>query len=170
MKQRRSERGAAMVEFTLAGIASTILLISTFSLSLGMWNYHTLAYAVHDGTMFAATKGVGCTQSGNSCSTTVGAIAQRFAAVGIGVPSAQVVVTLTTASGANTVCSPLTSCNSNVTVWPPASNSDNQAGKRITISAKYKYQSALLFFWPGQSSQNYGAVWLPASSTQTILF
>jgi hypothetical protein len=170
MTQRKSSRGSAAIEFTLAGLASTILLISTFQLAIGMWNYHTLAYAVHDGTRYVAVKGKGCTQPGNNCSATVGNIAQRFAAVGIGVPSSQVLLTLTTDSGTSTPCSPLSSCFSDVTVWPPAANSDNQVGKRITISAKYRYQSALLFFWPGQASQNFGAVWLPASSTQTIVF
>jgi hypothetical protein len=170
MTKQRNSRGSAMIEFTLAGLASTVLLISTFQLALGMWNYHTLAYAVHDGTRYAAVKGIGCTQPGNSCSVTVGTIAHRFAAVGIGVPSDQVAVTLTTDSGASTSCAPLNSCFSSVTVWPPATNTDNRVGKRITISAKYRYQSAMFFFWPGQSGQNYGAVWLPASSTQSILF
>ena len=170
MKQTRHSRGSAVIEFTLAGLASTILLISTFQLAVAMWNYHTLDYAVHDGTRYSAMKGAGCTQPGNSCSVTVGAIAHRFAAVGIGVPADKVVVTLTTDSGTSTVCSPLNSCFSNATVWPPAANTDNHVGKRITIAAKYRYQSALLFFWPGQTSQNYGAVWLPASSTQSIVF
>jgi Flp pilus assembly protein TadG len=170
MKRRTSERGSAMVEFALAGVASVVLLISTFQLAIGMWNYHTLAYAVHEITRYIAVRGTGCTQPGNTCSVTVGTIAQRIAAVGIGLPSNKVNVTLTTQSGAITPCAPLNTCFSNVTVWPPATNSDNQVGTRITVSAKYQFQGALLFFWPGQAAQSYGAVWLPASSTQQIVF
>jgi len=159
-----------MVEFALSGVAAIILLISTFQLALGMWNYHTLAYAVHQGTRYAAVKGVGCTLPGNSCAVTLGVIAQRLAVVGIGVPSNKVNVTFTTDSGVSTVCSPLNTCFSNATVWPPATSLDNAVGKRITISAKFQLRAVLLFFWPGQSSQSYGAVWLPASSTQQIIF
>jgi hypothetical protein len=43
-------------------------------------------------------------------------------------------------------------------------------GKKITITAKYKYNSPMLFFWPGEGTQRFGKVWLPAQSTQTILF
>ena len=159
-----------MIEFTLAGLPAIILLISTFQLATGMWNYHTLAYAVHQATRYTAVKGTGCTLPGNSCSVTVGNITQKIAAIGIGVPSSQVLVTLTTDSGVSTSCSPLNTCFANATVWPPATNSDNEVGKRITISAKFQFKAALLFFWPGQTSQSFGAVWLPASSTQPILF
>jgi hypothetical protein len=170
MKNRNNTRGSSMIEFTLAGLPAIILLISTFQLATGMWNYHTLAYAVHQSTRYVAVKGAGCRLPGNSCAVTVGIIAQRIAAVGIGVPSDQVEVTLTTDSGLSTPCTPLNSCFADTTIWPPADNSDNQVGKRITISAKFKFQAALLFFWPGQTSQSYGAVWLPASSTQEIVF
>jgi Flp pilus assembly protein TadG len=170
MKKKNNCRGSSMIEFTLAGLPAIILLISTFQLAVGMWNYHTLAYAVHQGTRYVAVKGAGCRLPGNSCAVTVGTIAQRIAATGIGVPSNQVLVTFTTDSGVSTPCAPLNSCFANTTIWPPATNSDNQVGRRITISAKFQFKAVLLFFWPGQSSQSYGAVWLPASSTHAIVF
>src|SRR3954468_3193094 len=98
-RNRNHIRGSAMLEFTLAGVPSIMLLISIFQLSLAMWNYHTLAYAVHDGTRYAAVKGYGCTQPGNSCSITLGTLAQRMAAIGIGLPGNRVSVTFTTDSG-----------------------------------------------------------------------
>ena len=170
VRRFRNSRGSAMIEFSLAGVAAMMLLISTFQLALGMWNYHTLARAVHQGTRFAAVKGIGCTLPGNSCSITVGTLAQKVADVGLGVPSGEVNVTFTTHSGASTTCSPLNSCFSNSTVWPPASNGDNAVGKQISISARFRMRAILLFFWPGQSSQSFGSVWLPASSTQLIIF
>lgn len=165
-----SKRGSAMVEFALAGVAAVLLLISTFQLGMAMWNYHTLAMAVHDTTRWMAVKGVGCTQPGNSCSVTVGNIAQHLTSLGIGLPASAVIVTLRTNSGAETTCNPLSSCSANSTVWPPASNNDNALGSYITLSAKYNFQSAMLFWWPGQTGQNYGSFWLPASSQQKIVF
>jgi hypothetical protein len=58
----------------------------------------------------------------------------------------------------------------NAAVWPPASNQDNRTGKLITISASYQFSSALLFFWPGVGTQQFGAIGLPASSTQSVIF
>ena len=37
-----------MVEFVFAGIAAATLMICTVQVSISMWNYHTLAYAVHE--------------------------------------------------------------------------------------------------------------------------
>jgi Flp pilus assembly protein TadG len=42
--------GTSLVEFTLVGIPMIFLLISTFEVARGMWEYHTLAYAVKEGT------------------------------------------------------------------------------------------------------------------------
>jgi hypothetical protein len=170
MRRKKQQRGSAMVEFATAGIASTIMLISTFQLAMIMWNYHTMAFVVHEATRFVAVRGVGCTKPGNTCSVNVGTIAHRIDYLGIGIPSGRVNVTLTTDSGAQTLCAPLSSCFSNTTVWPPSSNNDNKTGSLVTISANYQFQSALLFFWPGVGTQNFGAIGLPASSTQSVVF
>jgi Flp pilus assembly protein TadG len=170
MRKRQKQRGSILVEFTMAGIATICLLISTVSLGIAMWNYHTLAYAVHEGTRYVSVKGHNCTLPGNSCSVTVATIMQKIASVGVGLPPGQVNVTLTTNSGAATSCAPLNSCYTNTTIWPPGTNSDNRVGSNITISAKYQFQSAFLFFWPGAGTQKIGTVWLPATSTQTIQF
>jgi Flp pilus assembly protein TadG len=169
-RNSKARRGSAMVEFVLAGVAGAFILISTVALSYGMWNYHTLAYAVHEATRYAAVHGQGCTNTGNSCTITVANIATKFQNSAIGVPPGSVNVTLTTDSGVQTTCNPLNSCSSNATVWPPATNKQNRAGKNITIAAKYTYSSPLLFFWPGAGSQRFGTVVFPATSTQRILY
>src|SRR5260370_38059476 len=102
MKKRQGRRGTILVEFSMAGIAAICLLISTVSIGIGMWNYHTLAYAVHEGTRFTSVKGKNCTLPGNTCSVSVGTIAQKIASVGVGLPPDKVNLTLTTASGAVT--------------------------------------------------------------------
>ncbi len=168
--RRKKEQGVALVEFSLAGIGTIFLLICTFHLSMGMWNYHVLANAVHDASRYLSVKGVDCTKPGNSCSVTVGDIAAKVESLAVGIPSGSLNLTLTTDSGAATTCSPVSSCESSTTVWPPASNSDNAVGKKITVAASYRFQSPLLFFWPGAGKQEFGTVWFPATSTQTILF
>jgi len=159
-----------MIEFTLAGIASIFLMISTVEVSRGMWNYHTVAYAVREGARFASFHGAGCTLAGNTCSVTVGDIASQIASAGIGLDTGQLNVTLTTASGAATSCNPLSSCLADDTIWPPATNHDNAEGGSLTVSAQYNFQSALSGFWPGGGSAMFGAVSFPASSTQIIMY
>ena len=170
MTRNRKQRGSAIVEFSLAGVVSCFVLICTTQLAMGMWRYHTLALAVHDATRYVSVHGHGCTKIGYGCSITVANIASKIKAVGIGLPDDSLNITLTTDSGAETACAPLNSCYSTATVWPPSTNNDDRTGKKITISAQYQFKSALLFFWPGQGSQRFGAIWLPASSSQNILF
>src|SRR5947199_5051300 len=150
MRKIYRRRGTVLVEFTLAGIASIMLLISTFQLAMAMWNYHTLAYAIHEGDRYAAVKGRNCTLPGNSCSVSVATIAQKIASIGVGLPADKVNLTLTTDSGIVTSCTPLNSCYTNTAIWPPSNTShDNYEKKSITIAAKYQSSSVFLFFWPG---------------------
>jgi Flp pilus assembly protein TadG len=159
-----------MVEFTLVCIPAIFILISSVELARGMWNYHTLSRAVNQAARLASIRGAGCTTAGNTCSVTVGTVATTIATAAVGLPTANFNVTLTTDSGAATVCNPLNSCLSSATVWPPSSNSDNQAGKNVTVSATYRFTSAMAMFWPGHNSVQFSAVTFPASSTQKILF
>jgi Flp pilus assembly protein TadG len=168
--KKRGQRGSAMVEFALAGVGTMILFISTIQLAIGMWNYHTLAYAVHEATRYAATHGANCDKIGYTCSINVGTLASKIHSLSIGIPDHSVVVTLTTQSGAVTTCNPLNNCYTSTTKWPPSTNLDNKVGNRITISANYQYHSALLFFWPGSGTLQFGAISLPASSTSAIVF
>jgi Flp pilus assembly protein TadG len=170
MTNNRHERGSAIVEFTLAGIPMIFLIYLTIQLSIGMWNYHTLAYAVNEGSAYASVRGQGCTQNGNTCSTTVGTLATQIASAAIGIPADQVSVTLTTDSGQTIPCAPLNSCYSNTTTWPPATNSDNVPGKKITIAAQYQFPAVLSVFWPGTSPSRFGTISLPSRSTVQILF
>ena len=170
MARRKRQSGVAMVEFALAGVASIFLLICTFHLSMGMWNYHAIANAVHETTRYAAVKGINCSKPGQTCYATVGSVATKFKYYAIGIPADQVVLTLTSHSGATTPCSPLSSCLSDTTKWPPTANQDNYIGKNITVSAMYRFRSPLLFFWPGNGAVKFGEVWLPSSSTTKIIY
>jgi Flp pilus assembly protein TadG len=169
-RDKKREKGSNIVEFTLAGIPVIFLIYSTIQLGIAMWNYHTLAYAVNEGAHYAAVRGQGCTQNGNTCSTTVGTLAQQIATAAIGISPDRLNITLTTASGRSQTCYPLSSCFSNTTTWPPASNQDNQPGKNVTVAAQYLFPSGLAMLWPGAGSTQIGSVALPAKSTQLIVF
>ena len=51
MNRSRGRTGSTLIEFTLVGIPLIFVLISTFEMARGMWNYQTLAYAVRAGTV-----------------------------------------------------------------------------------------------------------------------
>jgi len=75
-----------MIEFTLVGIPMIFLLISIFEISRAMWNYHTLAFAIREGTRYAAVHGSGCSADPRAtpCQATVAQVAQRIQDAGIG--------------------------------------------------------------------------------------
>jgi Flp pilus assembly protein TadG len=160
MRSRYGRRGSSLIEFTLIAVPLIFTLIGTFSISIGLWEYDTLAYAVTAGARYAAVKGQECaTANGNTACATVGNIAQQVSNAAVGLPSGQMDLWLTTDSGAQTACTPLSTCLSNSTAWPPSANNDNTQGKMITISAQYTFNYGMG-----------GSFNLPASSTQLIQF
>jgi Flp pilus assembly protein TadG len=168
---RDRQRGSTLVEFTLVGIPLLFVFISVFEMSRGMWIYHTLAYAVKEGTRYAAVHGANCGNSPNSCTIAVRDVVGKIRDSGVGLPPGALNVTLTTQSGAQVVCSPISaSCLANASQWPPSSNGDNQVGKQITITATCPFRSALALFWPGAGKVSFGAYTFPASSTELMEF
>ena len=116
-KQRQC--GSAMIEFTLVGIPMIFLLISIFETSRAMWNYHTLAFAIREGTRYAAVHGSGCSADPrNSCQATVAQVAQRIQDAGIGLEATQLDLTFT--SSGNTIKCTLNACLTTATHWPEA--------------------------------------------------
>src|SRR5258708_35475032 len=114
---KRTERGQSMLEFTLVGVGIMFVLISIFEASRGMWNYHTLAYAMREGTRYAVVHGANCsTDPLNSCQVTVGQIAQKIRDAGIGLDSSQFNVTFT--SSGTTISCTLDTCLTDATPWP----------------------------------------------------
>ena len=169
-RKNKRERGSNIVEFTLAGIPLIFLIYSTIQLSLAMWNYHTLAYTVNEAAHYAAVRGQGCADNGNTCTATVGTLAHQIAFAAVGISPDRLSVTLTTSSSRTQTCNPVSSCFSNDTVWPPATNDDNRPGKNVTVSARYLFPSVLAVFFPGNGSVPFGTIALPATSTQQIVF
>lgn len=167
-RTRRSEKGNMLIEFTLVGIPLILMLISLIEICLAMWSYHTLAYAVREGARYASTKGQACTYGGNTCSVSVGTIAQQIASTGVGLVPAQLNVTLTSSMG-NVLCNPITSCYSTTDIWPPSSG--NTPGSAISVSGSYPVQTRLvMMFFPSTGASRFSSVSLSASSQQIIQF
>ena len=166
-----SRRGSTMVEFVLCAIPLLFVLISLFWMSLGMWEYHTLAEAVNETARYAALHGADC--AGQTCETTVEQIANTLAGRASGIPAGQMNVTLTSAAQ-NYTCNPLTSCQSNSSYWPSLAGNtavtDSTAGTDISISATYQFSSPLSMWVPKNGHVSFGTVTLGANSTQPVLY
>src|SRR5260370_39806738 len=94
--RKQRQRGSAMIEFTLVGIPMIFVLISVFEISRGMWNYHTLAYAVKEGTRYTIVHGSDwSSDTQNSCGGPVCQVAQRIQYAGIGTDPSRLQITFT---------------------------------------------------------------------------
>lgn len=170
-RRARTQRGNALVEFTLVGIPLIFALISIFEISRGMWIYHTLEYTVTEGARYAALRGINCSTAPNTCSTTVAGIAGVMQYTGVGLLPDHLSITFTSNSGGATTCL-LQACLQapyTTQVWPPANA--NRPGMDVTISATYPFSSAIAMFWPGAGA---GTVFptfnLPATAHERIQF
>ncbi|HLK47448.1 MAG TPA: TadE family protein [Bryobacteraceae bacterium] len=170
-RANQRQRGDALVEFTLVGIPLIFALISIFEISRGMWIYHSLAYAVTEGTRYAIVHGENCTIQPNSCQTTIAGIAGVIQYAGVGLLSDQLSLTFTSKAGSVGPCL-LKDCliqAAYTSTWPPANA--NLPGMDVTISAKYPFSSAIAMFWPGTGpGLVFPTVNLPATATERIQF
>lgn len=164
-RNRKEHGGTSLVEFTLVGIPMIFLLISTFEVARGMWTYHTLAYAVKEGTRYASVHGKTCTVAPNACAVTVSQVAQRVSDSAAGLLPANLTLTFTSLSG--TFSCKVTTCLTNLSQWPP--DPSNQQGSDIEIDGVYPFQSAISMFWPGAGpGVSVATVNFPASSKETM--
>src|SRR2546423_10386853 len=166
---RRGKRraGSSVLEFTLIGIPIFFILISTFEMSRGMWNYHLLPYAVKDGTRFASLHGLNCSTFPNTCSVTVAQITRHILDAGAGLPANDLTLTFTSVGSVITCVA--TSCLTDTSIWPPAAGGG--VGSNVQIDGTYRFQSALAMFWPGAGAGvRFSSVNFPASSRETIQF
>jgi hypothetical protein len=159
-----------MVEFVLTAIPILFVSISLVWMGVGVWEYHTLAEAVNETARFAALHGADC--AGQSCSTTVEQIANTLAGRAIGIPAGNMNVTLTSAAQ-NYTCNPLSSCQSNSSVWPSlAGNTAYSAGTgtNISIKATFQFTSAISMWVPAYGKMQFAGLTLGANSTQPVLY
>jgi Flp pilus assembly protein TadG len=161
-------RGNAIVEMSLIGIPIIFVLISIFEVARGMWIYHTLAYALKEGTRYAIVHGQNCSVAPNSCATTVGAIATRIRNAGVGLDPSLLQVQMKSLTD-DTGLQSLSALEGDATVFPTGAGASLQAP--ITFSAEYPFTSALAMLWPGvKVGAKFGSYTLPASSQERIQF
>ena len=168
--RRNSSRGNSLVEFTLVGIPLIFLLISIFEVSRGMWQYHTLAYAVKAGARYAIVHGQDCDIAPNDCTVSISQIAGVIRTAGIGLPANSVTVTFTDSSGTATSCA-LTDCIAIHTTghWPP--DGSNAPGRIVRITGNFPFRSVITMFWPGAGRASAsGTFVLSATARESIQF
>jgi TadE-like protein len=191
-KSGRRFCGNATIEFTLVGIPLVFVLISTIEMARGMWIYHTLAYAVKEGTRYAVARGQNNPTAQNNPPTppSYQTICSVVAQAGTGLLQEDLTLRFhsATAKDITCTCSPTGStstsgwpaCQANP--WPPGDNLsviDNQPGETISITGFYPFVSAISMFWPGAgpgmtfqslTCQGAGALCLPAASQDVMQF
>jgi len=172
MRPFKSRTGNATLEFTLVGLPLICVLFSIASMCFGMFTLHTMQEAVEQATRLVITHGSTCSSGTNTCTITVGTIADAVASAAPGIINSALNLTLIPNSGTanETTCNPVTSCHGNATVWPPSSNGDNTPGNNITLSADFSYTSPIAMFWPGSQSSHFGAITFHSTSQQRLMF
>src|SRR5215475_1630998 len=175
MRLRKGQRGSAMVEFVLVGVPLLFAWISAVEMARGMWQYHTLQYAVKAAGAYVSVHGANCAVSPNSCTIQIKDAAAVLKTAAIGIPDYQMNVQFASASGAAVSCNPLNTCYGNTTQWPPptpATDPDNLTGKSFTIRADYLFRSALSMVTPGVQNGvvTFGAPTLSGFTKETVLF
>jgi Flp pilus assembly protein TadG len=170
MSRRRQQKGSGIVEFAIAGVAGVTLITSIVQLGLAMWNYHTLAYAVHETNRYIASHGRSCTTGGNNCAITVANIVSKLKSYAVGIPATHMNLTLTSQSGTTQSCAPVSSCATNGTQWPPVAHFDNNPGNYTKISANTTLHVAILTMWFGATGKTRSTLTLPATSKIPIVF
>ena len=161
--------GSATLEMTLVGIPLIFVLISTVEMARGMWIYHTLAYALREGTRYAIVHGANCKLAQNSCTVTVGQIATvvQNAAPGL-YDAANFQIEMQSLTDDTGLIS-LTSALASATVFPSAGG--DAIAAPITFTATYPFDSAIAMFWPGAGrGMSFTNVTFPASSQEEIQF
>jgi hypothetical protein len=164
-KSISQRRGSVMLEFAMTGIPLIFTLLSLFWMSMGMWQYHTVAEAVNSTARIASVHGAGCVSL--SCATTVDTVAKQIASSAIGIPASQLNVTLHSQATGDISCNPLSNCYGNSTAFP--SSAANTTSTVITISATYQFSSAISL-WSPHGRVTFNPITLGANSSQPIVF
>ena len=171
MSDFKVRRGSATLEMTLVGIPLIFALISIFEVSRGMWIYHTLAYAIKEGTRYTIVHGANCdpkVNTANNCQVSVGEIAQVIQKAAVGLDPGTLQVRMQSLSD-DTALTSLSSLLVSTTIFPTSPG--NQQGSPITFSAQYPFQSAIGMFWPGAGGGiQFQGITFPASSQEKVMY
>lgn len=168
MIQRKKQTGSALVEFTLTGIPLLFIWISIVQMSLGMWNYHTLQYAIKQAGSYVSMHGsaTGYCKS-NNCR--VEDAANIMATYAVGMQASNITMTFTpvasdhSTKGTATTCA-LNSCETNTTAFP-------NGNPEFEIGAEYQFKNGLGMVSPGSGGViKFQNPWFPAYTHQIVLY
>jgi Flp pilus assembly protein TadG len=164
--RKSSQRGSALLEFSILGIPMMFITISAISVSIDMWQFQSLSYATEQTARYISMHGLSCAQNGNTCTISVGNAATYFEGQAIALNSGSVNVSFTDSSGA-TACNPINTCESTATQFPATGH--NSVGSDITVSATYTIRNPIAMFWApnADAAKDYT---VGAQSRQQILF
>jgi len=168
MRRRKQQAGSALVEFTMTGIPLIFIWISIVQMSLGMWNYHTLQYAIKQAGAYVAVHGSssGYCKSNNCRVEDAATVMAQYA---IGMPASAITMTFTpvasdhSTAGTATTCA-LSACETNATAFPNGS-------PEFKIQAEYQFKNALGMVGPGKSGAiKFQNPWFPAYTHQIVMY
>jgi Flp pilus assembly protein TadG len=168
---KRRRRGSTLVEFTLLGIPAIFLCVSVVSVSIDMWQFFTLSYAVEQTARYTALHGSTCSLSPNSCTITRANVATYFEGQAIALAAASTTMILNDGSGAIT-CNPVSSCPSSSSTFPSSGN-NTPGTNNVTVTASYALINPIVMLWPGAaggSGVKGSSFTVKATSTQEVLF
>lgn len=156
-----------MVEFTMVAVPMIFLTIAIIEASIGMWQFHSMAYAVQTATRFSVTHGRTCGQNGNNCIVTLGTVTTLLARQAPGLNTSKLNLTLYT-HGATTTCNPISTCLNSTAQFP--NSIDNAVNFDVKIVATYPVANPMPMFWPGSEASPGSTFTLGATSRQRIVF
>jgi hypothetical protein len=167
-RRRRKEGGSAMVEFTMTGVPLLFIWISIVQMAMGMWNYHTLQYAIKQAGAYVSMHGsaTGYCKSNNCRVEDAAAIMAQYA---VGMPPSAITMTFTPVASdhstqlAATTCA-LNSCQTNTTAFP-------NGNPEFEMKAEYQFKTAMAMVSPGASGViKFSNPWFPAYTHQIVLY
>jgi Flp pilus assembly protein TadG len=168
MTRRRQQGGSALVEFTMTGVPLLFIWIGIIQISLGMWHYHTLQYAIKQAGSYLTVHGssTGYCKSNNCRVEDVATIMATYA---LGMQQSTINMTFTpvasdhTTKGAATTCT-LDACQTNTTAFP-------NGNPEFEIQAEYQFTNALGMVAPGAGGVvKFQNPWFPAYTHQVVLY
>jgi Flp pilus assembly protein TadG len=168
MRRRGNWRGNVTLEFTLVGIPVIFIMLSTIEMARGMWIYHTLAYAIKEGTRYAVARGQNNTLANHS---TYQDVCNAIIQAGAGLLQEDLTVTFHSATVGDTM---VTANNCTTGQWPPGATLakiDDQPGQTISITGSYPFVSMIAMFWPGSGRVvQFGSTNFLAASSDVMQF
>jgi len=180
--QAVSRRASSLLEFTFVGIPLMFVLVSIFEITRGMWMFNTLAHSVKEGVRLAVVHGNNCVVAPNNCPITAAQICQQMRNQGPGLDPARVIAVTFESSSRTMIYPNLSDCELNqncsgctTAYFPsrdpgPTIDDGGSQGSRVEIRAKYRFDSALAFYWTGSRGFTFGRIYLPATAKERIRY